>query len=98
MENRVYYVYILASGRNETLYVGLTSNIVKRIWAHKNKLVDGFTKRYRIDRLVYYEQFRYVDDAIKREKQLKRWRRKWKLELIEEENVGWRDLYSGMLK
>ncbi|MEA3278937.1 MAG: GIY-YIG nuclease family protein [Pseudomonadota bacterium] len=88
-------VYILASRRNGTLYIGVTSNLVKRVWEHKNDLVDGFTKKYGVHRLVYYELFETMAEAIAREKQLKGWQRAWKLELIESGNPDWRDLWDG---
>ena len=94
----MYCVYILASRRNGTLYVGVTSDPVKRIWEHKNDVVDGFAKKYEIHLLVYYELTPDVNSAIKREKQLKKWRRKWKLELIEKMNPDWDDLYPDILK
>ena len=86
-------VYILASQRNGTLYIGVTSDFVGRISVHKQDLIDGFTKRYGVHRLVYIEMHDTMVDAIKREKQLKAWRRAWKIELIERENTEWRDLY-----
>ncbi len=89
-----FYVYMLASKRNGTLYLGVTSDIVKRVWQHKNGLAEGFTKEYGIKRLVYYEIHEDAENAIKREKQLKKWRRAWKVELIEEKNSEWRDLYA----
>jgi putative endonuclease len=89
-----YYVYILASQRNGTLYVGVTSDLIKRVWEHKNKSIAGFTQKYNTDNLVYFEQCSDIESAIKREKRLKRYSRKWKLELIEKENPEWRDLYS----
>ena len=89
-----FYVYILASKRNGTLYLGVTSDIVKRVWQHKNGFAEGFTNKYGIKRLVYYEIHKDAKNAIKREKQLKKWRRAWKLELIEEKNSEWRDLYA----
>ena len=89
-----FYVYILASKRNGTLYVGVTSDLVKRVWEHKNKLVEGFTKKYGVDKLVYYEQFQDVESAIKREKRLKNYNRRWKLGLIEKLNPEWKDLYE----
>ena len=92
-----YYVYILASRRNGTLYIGVTSDLIKRTWEHKNKAVEGFTKRYGVDNLVYFEQFNDSENAIKREKRLKKYNRKWKLELIEKENPGWRDLYEELV-
>lgn len=90
-------VYILASKRNGTLYVGVTSNLTQRIWQHKNNLVDGFTKKYHVHRLVYYELHQEMLDAIQREKQIKKWRRQWKIELIEKSNPEWIDLYDSIL-
>jgi putative endonuclease len=87
-------VYILASRRNGTLYIGVTSNLVKRVWEHKNNLIEGFTKRYRVHHLVWYELHQTMDSAITREKRLKNWKRKWKLELIESNNPNWADLYN----
>jgi putative endonuclease len=89
-------VYILASRRNGTLYIGVTSDLKKRIWEHKNDVVEGFTKRYSVHTLVYYELHGTMDSAITREKQLKKWRRSWKLALIECENPNWRDLYEDL--
>jgi putative endonuclease len=90
-------VYILASKRNGTLYVGVTSDLVKRIWEHKNNVVEGFSKRYNVHRLVWYEIHENMESAINREKQMKEWKRKWKLELIEESNPDWQDLYPRIL-
>ena len=90
-------VYILASKRNGTLYIGVTSDLPKRAWEHKNDLVEGFTKRYRVHRLVYYELHENMESAISREKQIKKWNRVWKLELIEKQNPDWRDLWEGIL-
>jgi putative endonuclease len=87
-------VYILASQRNGTLYVGVTSDLVKRVWQHKNDLVDGFTQQYKIHRLVWYEMHETMESAIVREKRLKKWKRKWKLELIENSNPDWLELYE----
>ena len=87
-------VYLLASKRNGTLYVGVTSDLVKRVWQHKNHLVDGFTKRYGVDKLVWYEVHETMESAIHREKALKEWQRAWKLKLIEELNPDWQDLYD----
>ena len=87
-------VYVLASKRNGTLYIGVTSDLQKRAWEHKNDLVEGFTKRYRIHRLVYYELCEDMMSAIQREKQMKKWNRAWKLELIEKQNPDWRDLWE----
>lgn len=87
------YVYILASKQNGTLYIGVTSDLIKRIWQHKNSFVDGFTKKYSVKRLVYYEEHESMLSAINREKRLKEWKRKWKLDLIEKDNPNWNDLY-----
>lgn len=89
-----YTVYILASKRNGTLYVGVTSDLAKRIWEHKNDVVKGFTQKYGVHDLVYYECHGEVTAAIQREKRLKRWERRWKLDLIEKSNPDWRDLYD----
>ena len=87
-------VYILASKRNGTLYIVVTSELVKRIWEHKNDMAEGFTKRYGVHRLVWYEVHERMESAIEREKRLKEWKRKWKLELIEKSNPNWQDLYN----
>ncbi len=92
-----YYVYILASKKNGVLYIGVTSNLVKRIYEHKSKLVKGFTKKYHVHKLVYYEETEDIYAAITREKQLKKWNRAWKIELIERENSDWKDLYYSLL-
>lgn len=92
-----YYVYILASGRNGTLYIGVTNNLLKRVGEHTNDSVDGFTKKYQVHKLVYFEQTSDVLSAIAREKQIKKWNRLWKLRLIEENNPEWKDLYEEML-
>jgi putative endonuclease len=88
------YVYILASKRNGTLYTGVTSDLPKRIYQHKEKMFSGFTDKYNVKFLVYYEVYDDILDAIAREKRLKRWRRSWKLELIEKMNPQWNDLYE----
>ena len=88
-----YYIYILANKRNGTLYIGVTSNLVKRAYEHKNNIIDGFTKKYNIHKLVYYEISDDIESAIRREKQLKKWNRKWKMNLIEKNNPEWKDLY-----
>ncbi|MFY0664483.1 MAG: GIY-YIG nuclease family protein [Natronospirillum sp.] len=90
-------VYILASGRNGTLYVGVTSNLIKRVWEHKNNQVDGFTKKYCVHDLVYFEQTDDMSAAIVREKQLKKWKRSWKIRLIESVNPDWQDMYSQLM-
>jgi putative endonuclease len=89
-------VYILASQRNGTLYIGVTSNLVQRVWQHKNEVVESFTKRYGVHMLVYYELHGDMQQAIIREKQLKKWNRAWKLRLIEEKNPNWDDLYESV--
>lgn len=90
------YVYILASRRNGTLYVGVTSDLKGRVWEHKNDLVEGFTSKYGVHMLVYYEVAGDIRSAITREKQLKKWNRGWKLRLIESFNPTWRDLYEDL--
>ena len=90
-------VYLLASRRNGTLYVGVTSDLTKRVWEHKNHVVEGFTKKYRVDRLVWYELHQTMESAIGREKAIKEWKRAWKLALIEETNPEWNDLYEQLL-
>ncbi len=91
--NKAYYVYILASGLNGTLYVGVTSDLIKRVWQHKKNLVEGFTKTYDVKNLVWYEIHEDVTAAITREKHIKKWDRSWKIRLIQEKNPKWRDLY-----
>lgn len=88
-----YFVYILASQRNGTLYVGVTSDLIRRVQEHREGLVPGFTKRHAVKLLVYFEAHRDINEAILREKRIKRWRRKWKLDLIEAQNPQWRDLW-----
>lgn len=92
-----YYVYILASKKNGTLYIGVTSNLLRRVYEHKNNLIDGFTKKYHVHQLVYYEGTEAVDVAITREKQMKKWKRQWKIKLIEKFNPNWKDLYYDLL-
>lgn len=92
-----YYVYILASGRNGTLYVGVTNDLVRRVAEHKSGAVEGFTKQYGVDRLVWFDETSDVNAAIQREKTIKRWRRAWKLNVIEEMNPQWRDLYADLI-
>jgi putative endonuclease len=92
-----YYVYILASQRNGTLYIGVTNDLSRRVWEHREQRAEGFTSKYNVNRLVWCEEHRYVDRAIQREKSLKKWPRKWKLDLIETSNPEWNDLYEGLL-
>ena len=87
-------VYILASERNETLYIGVTSDLIKRVWEHREGVVDGFTKKYSVHKLVYFEQYDDMENAIIREKRLKKWCRSWKLNLIEQSNPHWNDLWQ----
>ena len=95
--NRRYYVYILASKPNGTLYIGITSNLAQRVGQHKHGVLEGFTKRYGVHRLVHYEVFDRPAEAIQREKRLKKWNRAWKIELIESTNPGWKDLYATVI-
>ena len=90
-------VYILASDRIGTLYTGVTSDLAKRIWEHKNDAMEGFTKKYDVHTLVWYEQHETMESAITREKSIKEWNREWKLRLIEESNPEWRDLYPDIV-
>ena len=90
-------VYILASKKNGTLYIGVTSNLIQRIWQHKHKQVTGFTEKYNVHLLVYYEQHETMESAIVREKQMKKWKRDWKISLIEKNNPQWRDLWEEIL-
>lgn len=92
-----YYVYLLANKKNGTLYTGSTSDLVQRVWEHKNKVTDGFTAKYEVTNLVYYEVCDDISVAIERENQLKRWRRSWKIALIEKENPRWVDLYDEII-
>lgn len=95
--NKTYFVYILVSQRNGTLYIGVTNNLSRRVWEHKEKQVKGFTKKYSIDKLVFFEEYEDVNNAIAREKQLKKWNRAWKIELIGKNNPDWEDLYYDLL-
>ncbi len=93
-----YFIYILASKKNGTLYIGITNNLIKRVYEHKNNLIKGFTQKYNIHQLVYYEVFNDVYEAITREKRLKKWKRQWKIELIRKFNPEWKDLYEKILQ
>lgn len=94
MHNKQFYVYILTNIAYGVFYIGVTSDLVRRIYEHKNKLVEGFTKRYNLDMLVYYEIYEDADTAIRREKTLKRWPREWKINIINQFNPDWNDLYD----
>jgi putative endonuclease len=95
---QTYFVYILTSKINGTLYIGVTNDLIRRIYEHKSGLIEGFTKKYSIDKLVYFESTSDVNAAILREKRLKKWKRKWKIELIEKSNPEWRDLSEDFMK
>jgi putative endonuclease len=95
---KTYFVYILASKRNGTLYVGMTNNLTRRVFEHKSGLVEGFSKKYSVEKLVYFESTSDVNEAIIREKRLKKWKRQWKIDLIEQSNPDWRDLSIDFLK
>lgn len=97
MANKQYYVYIMASKRHGMLYIGVTSDLIKRVYEHKNDLTDGFTNKYHIHNLVYFEITEDANCAISREKQLKKWNRTWKIALIEKNNPEWLDLYRDLL-
>ncbi len=94
--DRQFFVYIMTSQRNGTLYIGVTSDLIRRVWERKNGAVEGFTKKYGVNQLVWYEIHADPHAAITREKQLKRWNRDWKIKLIESSNSGWNDLYLSM--
>jgi putative endonuclease len=95
--NRQPCVYVLASRRNGTLYTGVTSNLIKRVWQHKNNQVEGFTSKYGVYTLVWFEIHESMESAIRREKAIKKWKRSWKIKMIEERNSCWRDLYPDLL-
>ncbi len=92
-----YYVYILANRPRGTLYVGVTSSLLRRIYQHKEKMVEGFSAKYDLSKLVYFEKFENIRNAVTREKQMKKWNRIWKIELIETSNPDWKDLYDSLL-
>ena len=91
------FVYILTNDRNTTLYIGVTSNLVQRVYQHKNKLIEGFSAKYNLHKLIYFEQFDDMYNAILREKRLKKWDREWKNQLIDQRNPSWIDLYPSLL-
>lgn len=97
MQDKNFYVYIMASKNHGTLYIGVTSDLIGRVCQHKNNLIEGFTKRYGVHNLVYFEASDDVESAIAREKQLKNWHRQWKINLIEERNPNWTDLYNTLI-
>lgn len=95
--DKQYFVYILTNKKYGTLYIGVTNDLKRRIYEHKMKLVEGFTKTYNLDKLVYFETTNSVESAIEREKQMKEWKRDWKINKIERDNPGWKDLYPSLL-
>ena len=96
MPAKSYWIYMLASQKNGTLYIGVTSDLIRRVYEHRNHLLEGFTKEYDVSRLVYYEEYDDIGLALTREKQLKKWNRAWKLKLIESNNPSWKDLYEDL--
>lgn len=94
---REYFVYLLAHKPDGVLYVGVTNNLIRRVWEHKNGFVKGFTEKYQVKTLVWFEKHDEIEFAIKREKQLKKWKRQWKIDLIEAMNPQWEDLYEQLL-
>jgi len=97
MSGRTYFVYILANKKKGTLYIGVTNNLLRRVLEHKDKIIKGFTSKYDVNKLVYYEMFGNVNYAIQREKRLKEWHRDWKIRLIEENNKEWKDLFYDLI-
>jgi len=89
-----YYLYIITNKKNGVLYIGVTNDLERRMFEHKTKLIRGFSSKYNLDKLIYFETFQYINDAIKREKNMKKWKRDWKIRLIEEDNKNWTDLSS----
>jgi putative endonuclease len=89
-----YFVYVMTNNPNGSLYIGVTNNLIRRVYEHKSGVVDGFTKKYKIKILVYFEIHQYIENAIQREKNLKHWKREWKIQLIEEHNPHWEDLWE----
>jgi putative endonuclease len=94
---KAYYVYLMASKKNGILYIGVANDLRHRVWQHKNDIQEGFTKKYGVHRLVWYEETTDIKEAIQREKQMKKWRRQWKIDLINKENPDWDDLYDALL-
>ena len=97
MLTRTYFVYLLASKKNGTLYCGVTNDLARRVWQHRQESVDGFTSKYHVHRLVWFETHNDIGFAITREKQIKKWKRAWKTELIQHENPEWHDLYDSLV-
>ena len=97
MNNKQAFIYIIASKKNGTIYIGVTNNLITRVWQHKSDIIKGFSKKYKTHQLVYFEQHSNIQSAIEREKQIKKWKRKWKLQLIEKLNPLWKDLYTDVV-
>ncbi len=97
MDEKVYCVYMMTNKKDGTLYIGVSNNLARRVYEHKNGLIDGFTKKYHLHHLVYYEPYNDPTGAILREKQMKKWHRRWKIELIEKKNPEWKDIYNEIL-
>jgi putative endonuclease len=95
--SKQFYVYIMTNKKQGTIYIGVTSDLVKRAWQHKMSVVDGFTKKYNLKYLVYYEEYSDPENAIRREKRLKEWKRQWKIDLIQNQNPNWHDLYPSIV-
>ena len=97
MKQKHFYIYMMTNKRKGTIYTGVTNDLTVRVWQHKNNIFEGFTKKYKLYKLVHYEQYEDINSAIEREKQVKKWRRQWKLELIEKLNPEWNDLYEDIM-
>ena len=97
MRNKQAVIYIMASSKNGTIYIGVTNNLITRVWQHKSDMIKGFSKKYKVHRLVYFKQHTSMQSAIEREKQIKKWKRQWKLKLIEKLNPAWKDLYTDII-
>ena len=97
MTKKQFFIYIMTNKRKGTLYIGVTSDLPARVWQHKSNLIEGFTEKYKLHKLVYYEQHENIYSAIKREKQMKKWQRQWKLEIVEKLNPHWKDLYEEII-
>lgn len=97
MPDHDYFIYIMASKKNGTLYIGVTNDLVRRVFEHKEDVIEGFTKKYKVHRLVYYEHTNDIQSAIEREKMIKRWKRQWKINLIRQKNPDWDDLYPELV-
>lgn len=97
MNSKQFYVYILTNRSNSVLYLGVTNNLIKRVWEHKNSFVESFTSKYKVKKLVYFESFQSINEAVAREKRLKNWHRDWKINLIKGTNPDFKDLYQEII-